>query len=166
MKTIAWALAALLSASGLAQAQDVQAGFRAFLQNDVWPEAKAAGVSRATFDTAFRDVKANTKLPDLQLPGDKAKVEETNRQAEFQSPTAYFDEAKMAATAARGRAMLRQHAGTIKRIEERYGVPGPIVVAVWGGNRAMARPRSPTTPSRCSAPRPISRAARRCSAPS
>ncbi len=132
MKRIAWALAALLAGSGLAQAQDVQAGFRAFLQNDIWPEARAAGVSRRTFETAFDGVKANTKLPDLQLPGDKAKVEEINRQAEFQSPTAYFDEAKMAATAARGRAMLQRHAAVIQRIEQRYGVPGPIVVAVWG----------------------------------
>ncbi len=38
----------------------------------------------------------------------------------------------MAATAAKGRAMLQQYAGPIKRIEERYGVPGPILVAVWG----------------------------------
>nr|WP_245415022.1 lytic murein transglycosylase [Aureimonas flava] len=117
---------------GVAAAQDVQAGFRAFLQNDIWPEARAVGVSRRTFDAAFEGVRANTKLPDLQLPGDAAKVEEINRQAEFQSPTAYFDEAKMAATAARGRAMLAQYAGVIKRIEARYGVPGPIVVAVWG----------------------------------
>ncbi len=132
MKRIAWALAALLTGTGLAAAQDVQSGFRAFLQNDIWPEARAAGVSRATFDTAFKGVTANTKLPDLQLPGDKSKVEEVNRQAEFQSPTAYFDEAKMAATAAKGRALLRQHADVIRRIEERYGVPGPIVVAIWG----------------------------------
>jgi lytic murein transglycosylase len=36
--------------------------------------------------------------------------------------------AKIAAAKAR----LRQNAGLFQRIEERYGVPGPILVAIWG----------------------------------
>jgi lytic murein transglycosylase len=32
----------------------------------------------------------------------------------------------------RGAALLRQHAGLLARIEERFGVPGPIVIAIWG----------------------------------
>ena len=32
----------------------------------------------------------------------------------------------------RGRAMLGKYAGPLKTIEERFGVPGPVVVAIWG----------------------------------
>jgi lytic murein transglycosylase len=33
---------------------------------------------------------------------------------------------------ARGKAMLRSYAGPLKTIEERFGVPGPVLVAIWG----------------------------------
>jgi lytic murein transglycosylase len=33
---------------------------------------------------------------------------------------------------ARGRAELRRYAGPLKTIEQRFGVPGPVVVAIWG----------------------------------
>ncbi len=32
----------------------------------------------------------------------------------------------------RGRAMLATHAGTLQAIEQRFGVPGPVLVAIWG----------------------------------
>jgi len=31
-----------------------------------------------------------------------------------------------------GRALMRRHAGLIQRIEKRFGVPGEVVVAIWG----------------------------------
>ncbi len=33
---------------------------------------------------------------------------------------------------ARGKAMLRAYAGPLARIEQRFGVPGPVLVAIWG----------------------------------
>ncbi len=33
---------------------------------------------------------------------------------------------------ARGKAMLRSYAEPLKKIEERYGVPAPVLVAIWG----------------------------------
>ncbi len=33
---------------------------------------------------------------------------------------------------ARGRALLRSYAGPLKTIEQRFGVPGPVLVAIWG----------------------------------
>jgi len=33
---------------------------------------------------------------------------------------------------ARGRAMLRAYAGALAKIEQRFGVPGPPLVAIWG----------------------------------
>jgi len=32
----------------------------------------------------------------------------------------------------KGARMMQQHAATIKRIEQKYGVPGAVVVAIWG----------------------------------
>lgn len=32
----------------------------------------------------------------------------------------------------RGQALLRTHAATLERIEKRFGVPGPILIAIWG----------------------------------
>ncbi|MSO66270.1 MAG: lytic murein transglycosylase [Pseudolabrys sp.] len=32
----------------------------------------------------------------------------------------------------KGAKMLQQHAATLKRIEQQYGVPGPVVIAIWG----------------------------------
>ena len=32
----------------------------------------------------------------------------------------------------KGTALLRQHSGLLARIEQQYGVPGPILVAIWG----------------------------------
>jgi lytic murein transglycosylase len=32
----------------------------------------------------------------------------------------------------RGRTLLKQYAGTFVRIDEAYGVPGPVIVALWG----------------------------------
>src|SRR5271156_3980561 len=33
---------------------------------------------------------------------------------------------------ARGRAELKRYAGPLATIEQRFGVPGPVVVAIWG----------------------------------
>lgn len=115
-----------------AAAQTTEAGFRTFLEQQIWPQARAKGVSRGTFDAALGGVKPNLKLPDLVLPGQSADIAEKQHQAEFQSPAAYFKESNVASVAARGRSLLQQHAATLKRIEQRYGVPGPIVVAIWG----------------------------------
>jgi lytic murein transglycosylase len=32
----------------------------------------------------------------------------------------------------RGRSLMRQHKATLDRIEQRFGVPAPIIIAIWG----------------------------------
>ena len=32
----------------------------------------------------------------------------------------------------KGKALLKQHANLLASIEQRYGVPGPVIVAIWG----------------------------------
>lgn len=136
------ALTLVPCAPALAQSS-VDAGFRKFLEADIWPAAKASGVSRAVFDEAFRGVKPNLDLPDLQRPGETAKVEEVNRQAEFQSPAAYFDEKKVAGLAAKGRGLLKTHGALLRRIEAETGVPEPIVVAIWGRESGFGSAKIP-----------------------
>src|SRR5690606_1616535 len=54
-----------------ASAAKIDDQFRAWLEQDLWPEAKANGVSKKTFDAAFGGVTPNLELPDLVLPGEK-----------------------------------------------------------------------------------------------
>ena len=44
--------------------------FRSFL-DALWPEAEALGVTRATFDTAFKGVEPDYTIPDLVKPGEE-----------------------------------------------------------------------------------------------
>jgi len=55
-------LIAMVSLSPSARAAD--SGFTQFIAS-LWPEAQAAGVSRATFDTETRGLEPDYKLPDL-----------------------------------------------------------------------------------------------------
>ena len=42
--------------------------FANWAKSDLWREARAAGVSKRTFNRAMANVKLNLKLPDLVLP--------------------------------------------------------------------------------------------------
>ncbi len=105
-------------------------GFTTFIAS-LWPEAQQAGVSRATFDAQTRGLEPDYKLPDLLLPGRPATG--APAQAEFvQVPADYLKEASIARLAAEGQRLMQQHAATLKAIEQRFGVPGTIILAIWG----------------------------------
>lgn len=110
----------------------VEEQFRAWLAGDLWPQARRAGVSADTFNRAFAGVSLDWDLPDLVPPGTRPPERRRQSQAEFRSPGAYFSEQRLAGLASTGRALYRRWAGTLERIEARYGVPGHIVVAIWG----------------------------------
>jgi membrane-bound lytic murein transglycosylase B len=76
----ALALALAVIALGTAANARPATDFRTFIES-LWPDAKAAGVSRKTFDTAFAGVEPDYSIPDLDLPG-RPKVDNTG-QAEF-----------------------------------------------------------------------------------
>jgi lytic murein transglycosylase len=121
-------VAALLLLTSAASAAD--AGFTQFIAS-LWPEAQAAGVSRATFDTETRGLEPDYKLPDLILPGRPATGAPS--QAEFvQVPADYLKEASIARLAAEGQRLMQKYATALAAIEARFGVPGPIVLAIWG----------------------------------
>ena len=88
------AAAMLAIMASLAPASAADAGFTQFIAS-LWPEAQAAGVSRATFDAETRGLEPDYKLPDLILPGRPATGAPS--QAEFvQVPADYVKEASIA----------------------------------------------------------------------
>jgi lytic murein transglycosylase len=97
----------------------------------VWPEAQAMGVSRATFDAATRGLEPDFSLPDLAIPG---RPEAPQRgQAEFvQTPADYLKETTIARLAAEGAKLHEQYRVALDGIEKRFGVPGDVVLAIWG----------------------------------
>ncbi len=126
-----------------ASAAKVDDLFRNWLATDLWPEAKSHGISKATFDAAFAGVTPNLKLPDLVMPGEKAKTPKKQHQAEFGSPGAYFAEKTIGAVTSGGRARASKYAGTLAAIEKRFGVPGGVVLAIWGRESGFGSAKMP-----------------------
>ena len=112
-------------------------GFTQFIAS-LWGEAQAAGVSRATFDRETAGLEPDYKLPDLILPGRPATG--APAQAEFvQVPADYIKEAAIARLAAEGQKLMQQYGPALKTIEQRFRVPGPIVLAIWGRETDFGR---------------------------
>jgi lytic murein transglycosylase len=106
----------------VAQAQTAPQGdFRRFVEG-LWPEARARGVSRATFDQAFSGVAPDPKIIAL-----------TKKQSEFVRPIwEYINGAISNERLQRGRQLAEQHADTLAGLERAYGVPRSVVLGVWG----------------------------------
>src|ERR1700694_236597 len=115
---------------GVHPARAADAGFAQFIAS-LWPEAQAAGVSRATFEAETRGLEPDYKLPDLILPGRPATGAPS--QAEFvQVPADYLKEASIIRLAAEGQRLMQKHRAALAAIEARFGVPASIVLAIWG----------------------------------
>jgi membrane-bound lytic murein transglycosylase B len=129
---LAAAAVLLIAVSGLAagwNAAKAADSFQDFIQG-LWPEAQKLGVSRATFDTAFRGVKPDYKLPDLIIPGRKR--DDSAGQAEFTSSAMdYLNPKYLAQLAVQGKKFMKQHARSLQRIEKATGVDPYIIVAIW-----------------------------------
>lgn len=117
----------------------VESQFRSWLEQTIWPKSRAMGISRKTFDAAFTGVTLDWDLPDLVPPGSKPQTPKAQRQAEFGSPGAYFNAKTVAATTETGRQMARKHAQLLAQLEARYGVPGHILLAIWGRESGYGR---------------------------
>lgn len=144
MRVLSIIFATFVLTAGIAAADpSLDAGFDRFLTEEIWPEAEARGVSRDIFERAFEGVSPNTKLPDLQLPGAGDTVEEINFQAEFKDGSDYLSERAIAGTVETGRELSRRYADILSQIEDRYGVPVPIIVAIWGRESAFGKASIP-----------------------
>jgi lytic murein transglycosylase len=118
-------------------ARAADSGFTQFIAS-LWPDAQAAGVSRATFDGETRGLEPDYKLPDLILPGRPATGAPS--QAEFvQVPADYLKEASIARLAEEGQRLLAKYRPALSEIEARFGVPATIVLAIWGRETDFGR---------------------------
>src|SRR6185369_12766314 len=105
------------------------AAFTRFVEG-LYPEAQSLGVTRATFDAATRSLEPDLTLPDLVIPG---RPDRQPEQAEFvQTPAEYLKESAFDRMAAQGRTLSEKHRATLMKIEQRFGVPGAVVLAIWG----------------------------------
>jgi lytic murein transglycosylase len=121
---------------GAACAADAR--FTSFIAS-LWPEAQAAGVSRATFDSATRGLEPDYTLPDLELPGRKPPA-----QAEFvQVPADYLREGAIVRLAVHGQSLRQQYHQVLERIEQQFGVPATIILAIWGRETDYGRYQLP-----------------------
>lgn len=135
-------LLVLVSQTGQAAAQNraaIEQQFRGWLEQTIWPRARAQGVSRSTFETAFAGVTLNWDLPDLAPPGSKGGTPTKQRQAEFSSPGKYFNRGSVDGATSVGRQMARRHASTLANVERATGVPGRIILAIWGRESGYGR---------------------------
>jgi membrane-bound lytic murein transglycosylase B len=97
------------------------AAFTAFLQ-ELWPDARAKGVTRATFDMAFAGVTPDPRIMPI-----------TQRQPEFgQSVGTYIASFASKSRIETGMRKAAEHAATLDAIEKRYGVDRWLILAIWG----------------------------------
>jgi len=136
----------LLVTSGQVFAQDrgaIERQFQNWLKDTILPQARSVGVSRRTFNAAFSGVTLNWDLPDLVPPGTKPKVPKRQRQAEFSSPGKYFRRGSIDGATSVGRQMAARHAKILATVERQTGVPGRIVLAIWGRESGYGRASIP-----------------------
>ena len=141
-RLFAGVIALILSLTSPVMAQDtaaVERQFQSWLQNTVWPQARAKGVTRKTFEAAFDDVTLNWDLPDLVPPGTRAETPKKQRQAEFGSPASYMRGKALSDATSVGQSMAKRHASALKTAEARSGVPSRIVLAIWGRETGYGR---------------------------
>jgi lytic murein transglycosylase len=86
-------------------------------------EAAAAGVSRAVIGAALAGV-----TPDQSVLAFDRRQRSTFRK----SFEAYAATRITAARIKRGKQMLQRHAALLSRIQRQFGVPAPVLVAIWG----------------------------------
>ena len=111
----------LLALAAPARAASGDAAFDAFVAS-AWPPAQAAGVSRETF---ARETAGLT--PDPAIKARPAK------QGEFSLPMhSYIAQVVNTRKVSIGRSRALSLSDTLANIEQRYGVPSEICLAIWG----------------------------------
>src|SRR5690554_228511 len=85
-------------------------------------EARGEGISPATLARALDGVRYRPRVIELD-----------RSQPEFVRPIwQYLDSAVSAQRVSQGRARLAEHRATARQMEQRYGVPAEVIVAIWG----------------------------------
>jgi membrane-bound lytic murein transglycosylase B len=114
---------ALLAFSVLAPAHALaDAKFEAFIQS-LWPNVKAAGISRDLFDKAFAGI----------TEPDPAVLKLANTQPEFTTSTSdYLGKAVTQIRIDTGKSMIAANGPLLEAIEKKYGVDRYTILGIWG----------------------------------
>jgi lytic murein transglycosylase len=131
MKAVAATIvgAALICGAVLGGNASADTAFADWLQS-LWPQARDQGISRATFDTATRGLEPDLSLPELVIPGRPEAP--TAGQPEFVlTPAAYLKESSFDRLAAEGKKLLEQYHAPLMKIEQDFGVPPTILLAIF-----------------------------------
>jgi lytic murein transglycosylase len=101
----------------------------------LWPDVQKQGVSRGTFTSATHQLEPDLTLPDLEIPGRKTPPA---AQAEFvQTPADYVRESTIARLAEQGKKLAADHHTALSAIEQKFGVSGNVLLAIWGRETAF-----------------------------
>jgi lytic murein transglycosylase len=84
-------------------------------------EAAAQQISQRTLASAFEGLTSDPQVIALD-----------RRQGVFRQSFEEFALPRINSRLAKAQRLLAQHAGLLARIEQRFGVPGPILIAIWG----------------------------------
>jgi lytic murein transglycosylase len=111
----------VLALVGLCSAAAAQDNFDA-LQRELWPLAQQQGVSRATFDLAFRGITPDTRV-----------IAVTRREPEYGKPVSdYVDGMASKPRIANGQRKSAQWRDVLARIEAVHRVERGIILSLWG----------------------------------
>lgn len=108
-------------AAALADCGNGGAGFARWLER-FKERAAAQGISSATLASALGGVSYDRRVVRL----------DRNQRSFKLSFEQFYARRVGGALMRRGQARMRTHSATLDRIEQRYGVPAPVLIAIWG----------------------------------
>jgi lytic murein transglycosylase len=84
-------------------------------------DAAAAGVSQRTIQSALANITYDPSI-----------ISRDHAQGVFKQSFEQFSGRMVPPRLSRGKLMLQQYGSVFVRIEQQFGVPGPVIVAIWG----------------------------------
>ncbi|MEP3279568.1 MAG: lytic murein transglycosylase [Stappiaceae bacterium] len=119
------ALPILFTSTAIAQSKtcgNSAAGFEVWVE-DFKGAAASRGISRKTANTALSGLRYDKRVIRL----------DRNQKKTFNKSFKSFASTRVTSAAIkRGKSKMRTHAKTFAAVEKRYGVPAPVIAAIWG----------------------------------
>ena len=112
----------LTTLSALAQPAETEArSFRGYIEL-LWPLAQQKGVTRATFERALTNIPYDVEVSGL-----------SRKQPEYGRPGGDYVNSLVARNRIKGgQSRMAEFKPLLEAIEKKYGVPGEVLVAIWG----------------------------------
>ena len=117
-----FAMLLLTTLNAPAQSPDPEArSFRGYIKS-LWPLAEKKGVTRSTFERALTNIPYDTEVSGL-----------SRKQPEYGRPVGDYINSLVAPSRIKGgQSRMAENAKLLDAIEKKYGVPGEVLVAIWG----------------------------------